>query len=182
MEDRPLAPVEGGEAGAGNLFDRGDVGVVPGAGVGGGSGARGRGGLGLGDSGGGAGWEVYDQGRGARAPAKAVAQAACRPVAIKSNRVIRIRPGVGVSKARSSSRPMSPSRDEWNRSRLSNRLDIRISTQRQSRRSDAGAFEPARQGSAADRHVGVDSRAVYAEPMTEPLREIGEIDWPGRGE
>jgi periplasmic protein TonB len=53
-EDRPLAPVEGGEAGAGNLFDRGDVGVIPGGGVGGGSGARGRGGLGLGDSGGGA--------------------------------------------------------------------------------------------------------------------------------
>jgi protein TonB len=50
-EDRPLTPVEGGEAGAGNLFDRGDVGVVPGAGVGGGSGAPGRGGLGLGDSG-----------------------------------------------------------------------------------------------------------------------------------
>ena len=54
VEDRPLAPVEGGEAGAGNLFERGDVGVIPGAGVGGGSGARGRGGLGLGDSGGGA--------------------------------------------------------------------------------------------------------------------------------
>ena len=53
-EDRPLAPVEGGEAGAGNLFERGDAGVIPGAGVGGGSGARGRGGLGLGDSGGGA--------------------------------------------------------------------------------------------------------------------------------
>jgi protein TonB len=54
MEDRPLAPVEGGEAGAGNLSDRGDVGVIPGPGVGGGSGAGGRGGLGLGDSGGGA--------------------------------------------------------------------------------------------------------------------------------
>ena len=54
VEDRPLAPVEGGEAGAGNLFERGDVGVIPGAGVGGGSGAPGRGGLGLGDSGGGA--------------------------------------------------------------------------------------------------------------------------------
>ena len=54
VEDRPLAPVEGGEAGAGNLFERGDVGVIPGAGVGGGSGARGRGGLGLGDSNGGA--------------------------------------------------------------------------------------------------------------------------------
>jgi protein TonB len=55
MEDRPLAPVEGGAAGAGHLFERGDVGVIPGAGVGGGSGARGRGGLGLGDSGDGAG-------------------------------------------------------------------------------------------------------------------------------
>jgi periplasmic protein TonB len=54
VEDRPLAPVEGGEAGAGNLFERGDIGVIPGAGVGGGSGARGRGGLGLGDSGDGA--------------------------------------------------------------------------------------------------------------------------------
>ena len=54
MEDRPLTPVEGGEAGAGKLFDRGDVGVIPGAGVGGGSGARGRGGLGLADNGGGA--------------------------------------------------------------------------------------------------------------------------------
>jgi TonB family protein len=51
-EDPPPAPVEGGEAGAGNLFDRGDVGVIPGAGVGGGSGAGGRGGLGLGDRGG----------------------------------------------------------------------------------------------------------------------------------
>ena len=54
VEDRPLAPVEGGEAGAGNLFERGDAGVIPGAGVAGGGGARGRGGLGLGDSGGGA--------------------------------------------------------------------------------------------------------------------------------
>jgi len=54
VEDRSLAPVEGGDAGAGNLFERGDAGVIPGAGVGGGSGARGRGGLGIGDSGGGA--------------------------------------------------------------------------------------------------------------------------------
>lgn len=46
-------PVAGGEAGAGNLFERGDVGVIPGAGVAG-SGAHGRGGLGLRDSGGGA--------------------------------------------------------------------------------------------------------------------------------
>jgi periplasmic protein TonB len=53
-EDRPPAPVEGGEAGAGNLFDRGDVGVIPGSSVGGGSGAGGRGGLGLGAAGGGA--------------------------------------------------------------------------------------------------------------------------------
>jgi protein TonB len=55
VEDRPLAAVEGGEAGAGNLFEREDVGVIPGAGAGGGSGAHGRGGLGLGDSGSGAG-------------------------------------------------------------------------------------------------------------------------------
>jgi protein TonB len=54
VEDRPPAAVEGGEAGAGNLFERGNVGVVPGAGVGGGSGAGGRGGLGLEDSGAGA--------------------------------------------------------------------------------------------------------------------------------
>jgi periplasmic protein TonB len=53
-EEHPPDPVEGGEAGAGHLFDKGDVGVVPGAGVGGGSGARGRGGLGLGDEGRGA--------------------------------------------------------------------------------------------------------------------------------
>jgi TonB family protein len=53
-EDRPLAPVEGGEAGAGHLFERGDTGAIPGAGIGGGSGARGKGGLGLGDSGSGA--------------------------------------------------------------------------------------------------------------------------------
>ena len=53
-EEHPPAAVEGGEAGAGNLFDKGDVGVIPGAGVGGGSGAGGRGGLGLGDEGRGA--------------------------------------------------------------------------------------------------------------------------------
>jgi protein TonB len=53
-EDRPSGPVEGGEAGAGNLLERGDVGVVPGSGVGGGSGAGGRSGLGLGDEGRGA--------------------------------------------------------------------------------------------------------------------------------
>jgi periplasmic protein TonB len=53
-EEHPPAPVEGGEAGAGNLFDKGDVGVIPGAGIGGGSGARGSGGLGLGNEGKGA--------------------------------------------------------------------------------------------------------------------------------
>jgi protein TonB len=77
MGDRPLAPVEGGEAGAGNLFERGDVGVIPGADVGGGSGARGRGGLGLGDSGGdarvggirpGAGGEGSGEGSGSSSP------------------------------------------------------------------------------------------------------------------
>ncbi len=44
--DAPLHAVEGGEAGAGQLFDRGDVPVVPGTGDGGGGGA-GRAGLGL---------------------------------------------------------------------------------------------------------------------------------------
>jgi protein TonB len=47
----PPLPVEGGEAGAGKLFDRGDVGVVPGAGAGGGSGGPGRAGLGTGGAG-----------------------------------------------------------------------------------------------------------------------------------
>jgi periplasmic protein TonB len=50
-EERPPKPVEGGEAGAGNLFDKGDVGVVPGSGVAGGGGGRGRGGRGLGEAG-----------------------------------------------------------------------------------------------------------------------------------
>jgi protein TonB len=44
-------PVEGGEAGAGKLFDRGDVGVVPGTRAGGGSGGPGRAGLGTGGAG-----------------------------------------------------------------------------------------------------------------------------------
>jgi protein TonB len=47
----PPLPVEGGEAGAGKLFDKGDVGVVPGAGAGGGSGGPGRAGLGTGGAG-----------------------------------------------------------------------------------------------------------------------------------
>ena len=47
----PLLPVEGGAAGAGKLFDKGDVGVVPGAGAGGGSGGPGRAGLGTGGPG-----------------------------------------------------------------------------------------------------------------------------------
>ena len=47
----PPLPVEGGEAGAGKLFDKGDVGVVPGAGAGGGSGGPGRAGLGAGGPG-----------------------------------------------------------------------------------------------------------------------------------
>jgi TonB family protein len=47
----PAQPVEGGEAGAGKLFDRGDVGVVPGAGAGAGSGGPGRAGLGTGGAG-----------------------------------------------------------------------------------------------------------------------------------
>jgi periplasmic protein TonB len=52
-EEQPPKPVEGGEAGAGNLFDKGDVGVVPGSGAAGGGGGRGRDGLGLGEAGGG---------------------------------------------------------------------------------------------------------------------------------
>jgi periplasmic protein TonB len=52
--DHPLTPAEGREAGGGHLFEKGDIGIIPGSGVGGGSGARGRGGLGLGEAGGGA--------------------------------------------------------------------------------------------------------------------------------
>jgi len=47
----PPLPVEGGEAGAGKLFDKGDVGVVPGSGAGGGSDGPGRAGLGTGGAG-----------------------------------------------------------------------------------------------------------------------------------
>jgi len=82
---------------------------------------------------------ALDRGRGARDPVKAVARRACRPAAIKSNRVIRIRPGDGGSKGLSSSRRMSPNRGAWNRSRLNNRLDMRISTRRPSRLWAAGA-------------------------------------------
>jgi protein TonB len=46
--DTRLPPAEGAEARAGQLFDRGDVGVVPGAGVSGAGGGSGRAGLGLG--------------------------------------------------------------------------------------------------------------------------------------
>jgi periplasmic protein TonB len=49
--DTPPQPVEGGEAGAGKLFDKGDLGVVPGSGAGGGSGGPGRAGLGTGGAG-----------------------------------------------------------------------------------------------------------------------------------
>lgn len=42
------APAEGGEAGAGQLFAKGDTAVLPGAGAGGGSGGPGKSGLGLG--------------------------------------------------------------------------------------------------------------------------------------
>jgi len=52
-EDISRTPVEGGEAGAGNLFDKGDATVIPGPGVGGGSGGPGRAGLGRGADGGG---------------------------------------------------------------------------------------------------------------------------------
>ncbi len=47
----PPPPMEGGEAGAGKLFDKGDVGVVSGSGAGGGSGGPGRVGLGTGEAG-----------------------------------------------------------------------------------------------------------------------------------
>ena len=47
--EAPPQPVEGGEAGAGKLFDKGDLGVVPGSGAGGGSGGPGRDGLGTGN-------------------------------------------------------------------------------------------------------------------------------------
>jgi protein TonB len=45
-EDQPAKSIERGEAGAGELSERGDLPVVPGAGVGGGSGGPGRAGLG----------------------------------------------------------------------------------------------------------------------------------------
>lgn len=47
----PAAAVEGSEAGAGKLFPKGDVAVVPGSGTGGGSGGTGNSGLGLGATG-----------------------------------------------------------------------------------------------------------------------------------
>lgn len=47
----PVQPAEGGAAGAGKLFEQGDMGVVPGAGAGGGSAAPGRAGLGTGGPG-----------------------------------------------------------------------------------------------------------------------------------
>ena len=49
--DQPTQSSEGGDAGAGELFDRGDLAVVPGASVGGGSGGSGRVGLGAGAEG-----------------------------------------------------------------------------------------------------------------------------------
>jgi TonB family protein len=51
--DQPPKAVEGGEAGAGELSERGDLPVVPGTGAGGGSGGPGRAGLGWGAEGGG---------------------------------------------------------------------------------------------------------------------------------
>ncbi len=47
----PVGPREGGEAGAGNLYAKGDVAVVQGTGSGGGGGGTGRSGLGLGRDG-----------------------------------------------------------------------------------------------------------------------------------
>ena len=49
--DQPAKSIEGGEAGAGALSERGDLAVVPGSGVGGGSGGPGRAGLGSGAEG-----------------------------------------------------------------------------------------------------------------------------------
>jgi protein TonB len=49
--EQPAKSIEGGEAGAGELSERGDLPVVPGAGVGGGSGGPGRAGLGWGAEG-----------------------------------------------------------------------------------------------------------------------------------
>jgi protein TonB len=51
--DQPTKSIEGGEAGAGELSERGDQPVVPGTGVGGGSGGPGLAGLGWGAEGGG---------------------------------------------------------------------------------------------------------------------------------
>lgn len=51
-DEAPARTAEGGEAGAGALFEGGDLPVVPGTGVGGGSGAPGRAGLGWGAQGG----------------------------------------------------------------------------------------------------------------------------------
>lgn len=48
QETSPAPPTEGSEAGAGQLFARGDVGVTPGTGAGGGGGGSGRAGLGTG--------------------------------------------------------------------------------------------------------------------------------------
>jgi periplasmic protein TonB len=50
-EEIGRSAIEGGEAGAGNLFNKGDAAVVPGAGAGGGSGGTGRAGLGWGAGG-----------------------------------------------------------------------------------------------------------------------------------
>jgi periplasmic protein TonB len=49
--DQPASSIEGGEAGAGELSERGDLPVVPGGGVGGGSSGPGRAGLGWGAEG-----------------------------------------------------------------------------------------------------------------------------------
>jgi periplasmic protein TonB len=49
--EQPPTSIAGGEAGAGELYDRGDVPVVPGTGAGGGSGGPGRAGLGWGAEG-----------------------------------------------------------------------------------------------------------------------------------
>jgi hypothetical protein len=82
-EEHPPAAVEGGEAGAGNLFGKGDVGVIPGAGVGGGSGARGSSGLGLGERAQAHGWEAFGRGQEVMVLVKATVRQAHRRVVIR---------------------------------------------------------------------------------------------------
>ena len=172
MEDRPLTPVEGGEAGVGNLFDRGDVGVVPGAGVGGGSGARGRGGLGLGDSGGGTrvggvrpgpGGEGSGEGSGSSSLPSGGYQVKPRYPDSARRRGVE---GTVIIKA------YVTEQGRVEQVQVEQSAGHADST-RSGRSCRALAFSACPAGSAGDRHVGVDSRTVCAESMTEPCRQIG---------